>query len=66
VKKLLGVAELSLLVGATPGTLYQWRSQGRLDEYLVRVGRSVRFDLARVEAAIERGAFAQPTREERR
>lgn len=65
-RRLANIDDLSALVGATKGTLYQWRSQGRLEEYIVRVGRSLRFDLTKVEAAIERGVFAQPTREERR
>lgn len=59
-RRLLNIGELSALVGATPGTLYQWRSQGRLDPYVVRVGRSLRFDLGKIETALEQGRFAQP------
>lgn len=67
-RRLLNIGELSAVVGATRGTLYQWRSQGRLDEYIVRVGRSLRFDLMKVEMALEQGRFAQPrdAREEKR
>jgi excisionase family DNA binding protein len=58
--RLIDVHEFSRLTSLTVGTIYQLHSQGRLDGLAVKVGRLLRFDRERLEAAIQSGAVAQP------
>lgn len=59
--RLMDISEFSLMVGLTVGTVYALHSQGRLNGLVVKVGRLLRFDRQRVEAAIASGAVAPPT-----
>ncbi len=50
-RRLLNVAELSELTGLSKNTIYCWVSQRRIP--FVKLGRSTKFDLQRIEKWIE-------------
>ena len=50
-RRLLNVDELSELTGLSKNTIYCWVSQRRIP--YVKLGRSTRFDLPRIEKWIE-------------
>jgi len=56
----MDIGEFSEMVGLTVGTVYALHSQGRLAGLAVKVGRLLRFDRDRVEAAITSGTVAPP------
>lgn len=58
--RLIDVHAFASMTGLTVGTVYALHSQGRLDGLAVKVGRLLRFDRERLEAAIQSGAVARP------
>jgi excisionase family DNA binding protein len=54
-RRLIAIEELSVLWSVPKATLYNWVNQGRLP--YVKLGRSLRFDLAQIEEIRERSTI---------
>ncbi len=53
-EKTIKAGQAAALIGVTPPTLMRWVKEGRAPAPVVRYGKVIRFDVAAVEALVQR------------
>ena len=66
-QRLMTVYELSVYLSIPKGSLYTMRCLGKIPpECIVRIGRALRFEKAKIDAWINSQVAAQPSAQERK